>query len=634
MSRRARGSWPGTAEEIADRDKVVALANRVGVHRLVFTVADLRAEISDVPALRLTHSSELSRHLAALDGDLIQEVGRRDFGQAGAEGYRGRKKYVLRSRLIELGTDSEATNLHDIDDLERAHLALWIAFLSGGSQPVHTLQITSILHEIDALALDRPTQTHSLLQALASRTPQVVEKISSPGERWARWSPIGEAPHHDHFDEWLATFHERCADGRLPTGKATLNEVGRDLLRLTIRASKSSRYAHGRCARLDDVRACAGENAEAGALAASIRRRKRSIAEVIIDAARGVIGGTARVDVRIARVLGPLSNNVFYDIPDEPGFEQRVAVIALQDVRTALSDGTLEAIEEDMREARALEDIYYDAGSELKALIAARGVLARREFERIEYVLHSVEKHMGAFSALVREEIIGHRAVLNRFLSRGIWFGDEDDVLAHTCDELGLNLETVLGASRPAVTPDEYASWFPDSDLRHLTPAEFTNLAVSLRRFVNPRYTHARDTNRECAYRYTIDRVEALPYAAMRQMASAATPLAAGARLLGRNFRSPELTTLLGSSPDPALRVDSIAALILLNGDPRPAADALLSDVSTLSDVVAEVVRLLHLVPGWNPAMLPPHVRSSRDWTVLAAIRDVVLARDQSRRIT
>src|SRR5690606_15292077 len=97
--------------------------------------------------------------------------------------------------------------------------------------------------------------------------------------------------------------------------------------------------------------------------------------------------------------------------------------------------------------------------------------------------------------------------------------------------------------------------------------------------------------------------------------------------------RSPGLTRLLGSSADPALRTDSIAALVLLDEEPGQIADQFLSDPSTPAVIVAETIQLLHLVPGWNPATLPAHVRLSRDWTVSSAIREVILARDQGRRI-
>lgn len=103
------------------------------------------------------------------------------------------------------------------------------------------------------------------------------------------------------------------------------------------------------------------------------------------------------------------------DIPDEPGFELRVAIVALHDVWEALDDGTFGSDRRRYTGGALARGLYGDAAVELKALIAARAVLARREFERLEEGLHRAEKQLGAFSVLVREGVVGHRTTLNRF---------------------------------------------------------------------------------------------------------------------------------------------------------------------------------------------------------------------------
>jgi hypothetical protein len=606
---------------------VIALVKRVGNRQLLFTVADVRSEMEAVPRLQLTHSSDLWRHLKKLNGDLIEEVARRDFGQAGG---RSKKKYVLRSRRGELRSGQ---SLADIDDLERVYFAVWIAFLCNESRPVPTRLVTSVVNEIEPLALNRQAPARSILQSLAERTPPVIERIPPSCAPWVRWVPLGRSPEHPEFQRWLAAFRERISQGRALTGQATLTEVGRELLRLTIRASRSSRYPHGRPATVHDVRAFAGENAQGAALAESIRRRNRTIAQVICDAARETVNGLARVDVRIARVVAPLSGASFYDIPDEPGFEERQATVALLDLREALQSGALEAIEEEVRRARALEQVYRGTGVQLEGLIVARAVLARREFERLENVLSQVERYRGAFSSAVRDEVDRHRATLNRFLERNIWFGDEDEVLERACAALNVSPESVLDAPRPLVGADEYWSWFPESYTRTYTPADLINLARSLRRFPNPLYTHPRDKRPGRAYRHCVDRVEALTYAAGRLMASTAPALEAGARLLGRNLRSGTLVRRVGESATPRYRADTVAALILLGQNPREIAWGLLSDRRTPSPVIADVIRLMYLVPDWDPSTLPLHIRTTHDWSIARAVHDVMLARTQGRRI-
>lgn len=655
MARRPRGSWPGTESEIADRDRIVTLVKRVGKHRLTFTAADLRAEIGQVPWLKLTHSAELWRHLAALDGDLIEEVGRRDFGQqVESGGYRGRKRYVLRSRLVEI-PEAGADTIADLDNPERVRMALWVAFLCADSQPVATTAVTRVLKEIEPLTLEKsthrirqpgvaedafcepgqpkPVQTHAVLQALQARTPPAVERLRVEGERWVRWRPLGRVPVHDQFGDWLTDYRRSASGDASMAGKSTLNEVGRELIRLTIRARKSTTYPYGQSARLPDVREFAGSTEQGKQLAASIRRRSRSIAAVITDAARGVLAGMDRVAIRIARLRAPLSNRVYYDIPDEPGFEHRVRTIALHDLRHALRDGILQRIEDDMREATALPAEYAAAGPELELLVASRLLLAQREFAGLDDVLRDVETGMARFSLATRQELQDHRALLDQFLSRRPWSGDEEEVFENGCADYGLEPEAILGAPRPMVTPHDYASWFSEDDLGDYTPAEFMALAVPLRRFLNPRYTHRRDTNKSNVYQLTTDRVEALPYAANRLMARSSTPLAAGARLLGRNLRSAALVQCLALSDDSGLRRDALAALVLLDENPAALAAPFLSDPTTPTDTVADTLMLLHLSGSFDPAGLPERIRSTRDWHIGAALREVMLARSQRRRL-
>lgn len=668
MERRARGSWPGTDTEIADRDLVVALVKRVGVHRLVFTAADVRSELREISARigpyfgadaaasaggasqgfagaeedgeaeqkyvgpMLHHSGDLWRHLAALDGDLIAEVGRRDFGQlAGSGTYGGRKKYALRTREHELAVAAPAVG--ELDDLERVQLAAWVAFRVASSEPIPTNEITRVLQSVEPLSLTKPTQTYSLLQALAVRTPAVVEKVTVQGERWVRWRPLGPPPEHEDLDTWVEGYAHAAAEGINKTGKATLNEVGRELVCLAVRSSRSSTYPHGHSVRPHDVRAVADQNERAKLLAQSLRRRSRGIAAVITDAARETIGGVARVDIRIARIVAPLSATVYYDVPDEPGFDQRVRAVALQDLRNVLKGGVLERIEEEVRMAEDLADEYPTQRAALHVLIAARILMAQREFGELDDLLRGLERHAGEFSKGIRQEIHDHRARMNQFLGRSIWNGDEEEVFEAGCVAAGLDPVAVLSAARPLVTPDEYASWFSTHDLGSYTAAEFMWLAVPLRRFMNPSYTHRHDPDRQRAYRFTTDRVEALPYAASRLMAQSSSALAAGARLLGRNMRSTAVLRLLASSPDPALRRDTLAALVLLRENVGDLAAPVLNDRNAPAELSAETIMLLHLDATWDPSSLPERLRRGQDWTVGAALREVMLARSQGRRI-
>ncbi len=632
MGRRPRGSWPGTPAEWADRDRVVTLAKRVGKNRLVFSTHELRREMAQVERLSLNASGDLARHLAALEDDLVVEVGRRDFGSGG----RSRKKYVLRSRLIEFERMPESST-PEFDDVERAQQALWVAVEASGVEEVPTRLVTEVLRNIEPLAPTRPDeQTYNLLERLVRRRGPAAEKVKRDGERWRRWRPLGPRPDHAEFDQWVAEFKRlKATDADLTRlGQATAQEVGRELVRIAVRTRASSRYPQGKSVRMSEIRDTAGSDGEAKRQAESIRRRARSLGQVISDAARDVIDGRERVAARVVRVRGPLSDNVYYDVPDEPGFERRRRIVWLKDLRRTLQGGALERIEQDQREAQDLRSLYPEAGLELEAVIAGRALLGQREFEGLEDVLKHVAAMEPSFSRAVRNEIAQHRRTLRSFLGKGIWTGEEEEVLNSAARRLGIEVQHVLSVQRPLIRPDEYVGWFPEGDLRDYTPGEFMALAATVRRFLNPRYTHRNDPDANHRYYWFADRVEALSYAAEKLMARSAAPLAAGARLLGRNLRSAVLVRCLGESSDPALRRDAMAALTLL-GEPGAAAIGaeLLSDASAPSDAVASTLWVLHVAGELDVQALPAHVRSSRSWVVSSALREVILAQAHKRVI-
>lgn len=641
MGRRPKGSWPGTPEEKQDRVRVVRLVNRVGEGRLTFTTRDLRAEIERTQStpldLSLNISGELWRHLYAMEGDLIVEVGRRDFGDEEAKaGSRTRKKWCLKRRLADLETADGGT-VEVLDDLERAHFALWVAIKAAGVEEVHTNAVTQVLRNITPLSLTKDRQTHGLLQPLAERSVPVVEKVKKKGERWCRWKPVGDQPEHPDFDEWVARFRQLDADtvDLTRSGQATVTEAARKLVRLAIRGKASTTYRRGQCVALSDLRKFAGENDDGKKLAARIRR-SRSIAEAVVDASREVLSGEQRVDVRIARITAPLSREVYYDVPEEPGFEQRSLIVILKDLRKALNhDRVLDLLDRDVQGAQTLATVYPQAEAELEAAVATRTVLAQREFEFLEDLLSRVAQNRSGFTKVIREEIDQHQRALNGFLAGGIGAGDEAERLVELSGQIGLDRDVVLGADRPLVHADQYMDWYPEEYHGNYTPAEFMWLAMPVRRFSNPDYTHRRDPDLNRRYPVMADRVEALTYAADKLFVDSGTLLSGGARLLGRNLRSAHLVRALGQSEDYGLQRDALSALVLL-GDREGVLDLaakLLATPSTPPIVVEAAIRLLHLVEGPHPKHLPDHVKRNRDPAVQAALRDVMIARHNGRRL-
>lgn len=308
--------------------------------------------------------------------------------------------------------------------------------------------------------------------------------------------------------------------------------------------------------------------------------------------------------------------------------------MGLQELRQALRDGALDRIAEDQREARTLPALYPRAGLELDAVVSARGALGQRELEVLEGVLREVATLEHTFSRTIRSEIAEHRHTFKDFLRRGVWTGDEEEVFAGAADQLGIDARQVLEAERPLIRPDEYVKWLPDQHVGDYTPSELMAMAATVRRFINPDYTYRRAPDPARRYFMLADRVEALGYAAEKVMARVAAPLAAGARLLGRNLRSAELVRALGDSADPTLRRDAMSALALLGDSAAQKVGLdLLNTPGSPPDAIASVLWVLHMTGGLNIKELPRHVRSNRSWIVSSALREVILAQTHGRTL-
>lgn len=633
MARRQKRSWPGTPAELRDRACVVALVKRVGKNRLMFTTDDIRSEMNEVPGLRVIKSGELWRHLEALSGDLIEEAGRRDFGgAASSRDGNGRKKWMLCSRRCEPDEPDAALPL-ELHDLERVHLAVWVAVRALKMKTVPTRAVTEVLKNIEPLTLTNPRQTYHLLTRLESRSEPAVRKAHIEGKRWCRWAPLNE-PDHPHFSAWVKEFREQAASngGGAPAGRASTTEVARELVLIGIRKSKSSTYPLGTPVSLKKLSEVAGAVPEAGILADSIRRRRGTFSQKILDASREVMTDWQRVNVRIARVKSPLRGTVRYDVPDEPGFAHRRLILQLWDLRQALYEGVLERLNEDTRAAGRLPEHYPRSGHELQTLIAARVVLNQREFEALDSLLIEVSADEALFSKKIREEIGRHRSTLNDFLMNGFGSGEEHDILEGRLADLKLDMNEVVNAPRVYVTPAEYSAYFSSRELEGQAIAAFKAFSALLRRFPSPTNILQSDRERLKPYSIVTDRAESLPYAAGARRAMCGGMLACGARLLGRNLRSPDLVRSLANSDDLALRRDTMAALFLLK-DPQAEdmAHAFLSCSASAPDTVAASLWVLHLAGSLIPEVIPTHVRQSQDHFVGKSLRAIMLARHQNR---
>lgn len=620
--------WPGTETERQDRDRVVELVARVGEKRLRFGVADLRREMEEVPRLALHHSRQLHRHVADLPDTLLRRV-----DQALTLGFehetrsRAKHTFVLTHRLREYEGGAK-----DLDDLERLHFALWVAFIALHREPVPTFLVTRVTKEVEALAPDRDQQTNSRLSLLANREQPLAEKLKPTGSRWVLWRPIGSAPSHPEFESWLEQFVALIGeDGAVAsTGSATRGELARELVRISIEATKSRAWPKGRSVTVSDMKAASGKHPRAKELLDKLRIGGRSLGTVLGDASKERIGGRKRVHQRVVKIPNPWGEATYYDLPDEPGFEHRSLVVPFRGAQRCLAPRVLEEI---VLELRAAERLARNEGPEA-AVGAIRLRLVQEELDQLEDEFADFRANLHFLSKTNRKAALGSLMRLSEFRKRRGTTAAAQAAAEDVSEEWGLDLETILAAPRPLLRAPEYAEFFPKRALRGLKPAEFLARARPLRRFPNPDYLRQPTNDPILSASTAVDRVDALVYAALTSSARSAAFLQAGANLLGRNLRSSALPEMLLTTGKRTTWRAALAALVLLGSDAAEVeARRAIGDPQSSPEVIIDALCALLVLGSFDKTELPERLLSSRSSALRQPLTQVIIAHKQGRRL-
>jgi hypothetical protein len=620
--------WPGSDDEWADRHAVVRLIEQVGRDRLRFTVADLRSHLKASRsvdgiggrAAALHRPRDLSRHVAAIEktGTLLVQIGTQfDAGGTAPSTPRSRHVFVLSCRQHEW---LAGVAVSDMDDVERVHLALWVAFIVAGARPVTTSAVTHVLRNVRQLAIGARRQTAAMLQGLAARAAPLAEQIRMPGERWTRWQPSGPEPLLAQLDEWVR--QARAASGSSAVlsgaGHATANEVARSLIEIAVTRFKSRDWPSGRSVTMNDISAVIGADCGARELSDHLKRVGSPLRAVLGDATKENVAGAPRVHQRIVKVPNSWTSATYYDVPDVPGYEARRMVVQMRGLAAVLAPTALNDLMFEHAKAITLgRDASHPA---LTAMSAVRLLHLQHHLDVLGEALREAQSRAHLLGSVQR----GHlNDLVASYMGCRKATGTTAEALSKASDALrvfDLGADEILAADRPLLTAVEYAAFFPERALGERTPAEFLALARSLRRYPNPRYVHRHDADPVLAAPTAVDRVDALVYAAQRGRSPLAAFLASGAGLLGTFLRDPRLPAAMLEAPAAHERNRALAALALL-GDER--AGNVAEDVlagRTRSTRPLEAVYALLVLRKFRADKVPVSLRHSVDVHALRAI--------------
>lgn len=612
--------WPMSKQERADQSTVVTLIEEVGRDRMRFTVSDIRRCLEMSPRRTLHRSRDLARHVAYLEqpGTLLVRVGSR-FAASSHNGPVPRSKhtFVLTSRIPEY----EAGHARlELDDVERVHIALWIAYRVCGA-PVPTRAVTVVLQNVLALALGVARQATLHLESLARRATPLAEKVKPAGQRWVQWRPLGTEPTIAEMDEWMRQVRPAltASAGLTAVGHATKNEIVREIIEIAVRSYKSSQWPAGRSVTITDLRAVISDNERAGELHKHLVRIGGALGVVLGDLCKETVDGRPRVNQQVAKVPNPWTEATYYDAPMLDGFESRRLVVPMRGLATVFSAAALHDLNLERAKALALD------GNEpvLKAIAAVRTLHVQHELDRMGDELTSVRRVASLLSTNERARLDEMTAKYNRLRDA---YGSTTEALAEAAVRLapyGLDPAEVLAVDRPLLTGPEYAAWFPSTTLRGRTAPEFLARAKSLKRYPNPAFVGRSDEDPVRASATAVDRVDALVYAAQQRRSPMAGFLLSGTALLGRYLRDSRIPALLLESGDLHLRHQALAALALLGDDRayRVAKDALAGELPWARKT--DAIYALCVMRRYSHDVLPPTVENSAS---LELLRTAVMA--------
>ena len=637
------------AREARDRAKVRALVDLVGRRQVTFTIEDLRRAMAQHPEHALEAPQALSRHVHALPDDLVADLGPRLFPYAhptvpsnGATGgssmavdiaprdmaptqasdhtdmprrppsSRAPHEFTLPHNLPHLAQHGVAPTR---TDAERLYLALWVAYLALGRQPVPTVAVTAVRRQVPELASRAVGQTNTQLRGLASRRqPLALQHVTAqPSPRGngvsVCWEPIGEQPPAATIEAWLAqvrasvlpeaqpapkpvepepqissTHSARARAFVVPTAHASWSAVVRELVEITINHYVSKEWPYGRPVTVKEIEAVCTEHARGRTLLEALRASGRALHVVLGDAVKPVIGARRRrAAPQLVRCRGDRGELTRYDAPGLAGTVERTLFPRFQSAMSTLHPLT---VERTVMEINQAEQLLRQAQRPVELLAArVRLAVAHRELDHSTALADDL-LHGGRLSepcaARLRErlaEVERRRGRLAGSSRVAVAFAEaalaDAAVVAYAAgaNETLPTIDAVMNAEPPVLTSQDLAAYFPPEAWRGRTATAFAANFTTLRRRQNPHFVSTGDPDPIRAAKTVVDRVEALGTIMERsgsQLSGFVTP---ARRLLGNGLRDPRLLTPLLATDDRREWRLGMAALALL-GAPEAAAAA------------------------------------------------------------
>jgi hypothetical protein len=555
----AKRIWPATDSEVHDRLAVEEAVRVTGQERIYFTTQEIRltlARLQDVHdgRFRLNHSKQLHRHLRDLEREkLMVPMGKHLWG-AGK-----RNRFVLAERVDEIGTVKPV-----LDDLEKVYAGLHVAAAASGEEAVPTRLVTEVLRGIPAFLLDIERDTAVHLATLAKGSNAIVENLGTDGGQWTRWRRTGPVPDHPDLPQWVAQARHRLITSNAPalTGHATLNDMIQEWVRLAIQESHSKTWPFGRPMTASDLEAAIPHDDRIREIADAFRRRGLKFGVILGDACKERVQGKERVRPILAKIRNPATGTVYYDVPALEGFEARQLFVTYRAVQHLMGRNPSNLLSEERQNGVKLERSGDDVH---RAIGLARLVLLNQRVSERSELFGAMKEQWPILTEKIRTSVSNLEAKLTDLVEK--W--EQPDTLRSEAEEclegLGLDLNTVIGAPRPLMTPEEFAEFLPRAARERRRPAELVADAL-MRRFPNPGF-RAEDAAPRTVSPTGSDRVEALVTAARKGICTVYPAFKTAADLLGPDLRDPNLPALLLNSPNPTDRRNGLFALVLLGSD-------------------------------------------------------------------
>jgi hypothetical protein len=620
MTRTRKGRKP-SPQSVADRGRTTELVRMTGRERVVFTVGDVRERMKGTSNLKLHRPDRLSHHMAALEGELVRLAGQGDLvpGQNPSRG--ARRRYVLIERWREFKAGHWT-----LDDPERALVALHLAVILAGGEAVPTSAVTAVMRAVPDLNPETDSPTASQLQNLATPPRSLARLESNPGGGRQLWLPIGEMPDHAKVQEWLqeAKRSEDYQSGLLQSRLGSLNLVVQELVRQAVINYANAWGGGGRPVTADEVREVAASCERGKALTGVLRRKGKSLGDVLGDASRTRIDGKPRKEPIIVKVRDPWSGQTFYDVPDEPGYDMRTHYVAFRSLLARTKDAELAEAQQEAQQAKKL---LTSEGAVSRAVGAARILLVNRRWQNLVDGLRQLDLSEAGLRTKPREQVkqrLRRMAGIQRAV-RELDVGNETS-LEKRIQACGLGLAETLDVPRPLLVAEELALWVPQALRDELSPSRFLGQIVGLKRYPNPEYVGPSGTTARERFRVALDRATAIVYIAER----ITTPMAASLRkahdFLGPDLRSHALLERLyvsGSEEDQRL---ALVGLALLGQDELVSKLALdvLADEEVSARLAEGAVHALMVSRQFKVEELPPWLHQCRRPELLGFLRSAV----------